>query len=220
MEPISGNAHDGEALVPMVDRLMDVHSMKPEQLTGDTAYGTGKNRKAMEEREIQLTAPLRASFNTSGKFFTNDQFEYDAEALTVTCPNNETTARRVRNNKEEGYQYIFDSKKCQLCPLLSECTKAKKRTIFISDYYDQFQRAATHNETEAAQQALQSRREIERVNNELKHILGMNDSWEKSREKRRVQGKLAAMVMNIRSTVKKLLPPVKPIQRRRSLSCT
>jgi hypothetical protein len=211
MEPIPGNEHDGERVVEMIDRLTELHQFKPGELVGDTAYGTGSNRLAMESRDIALTAPVRNPI--SNGFFDNSQFQYDAQNQTMTCPNNQTTSRRVRNNVEEGHQFIFDTKMCQACPLLSKCTKAKKRTVFVSDYYEHIQRAMKHNETEAGKQALQARREIERMNNEIKNHIGMKESKEHSREKRRIQAKLTAMVINIRTMVKKLLPPAEPIQR-------
>ena len=87
------------------------------EVLGDSAYGTGEMLDALNKKGHVATIkpwPLRSAVEGG---FTLDDFTYDDQAGTVTCPNGVT--RRVSRTR----QVIFGAA-CQGCPLRPQCTTA------------------------------------------------------------------------------------------------
>lgn len=213
IEPIPGNEWDGDRLVPMVEEVINCHGVLPKQLIGDTAYGTGKNRQKIQEMQILLTAPIQKYVNPTG-LLDSDWFIYDATSDEVTCPQGYSTAKKVRNNPSQGYQFKFEPKTCKACPLFEQCTTNEKgRTVFISDYYEIMEQAKSYNQTKTGKSALSARYDVERINNEAANHHGLRKPKTRGRENLRITSKLTAMVINLKIMVKKLAEPIKPFYR-------
>jgi hypothetical protein len=71
------------------------------------------------------------------------------------------------------------------------------------------QQGKTYNKTKEGQEALNSRSEIERTNNELKHHHGLNRPRTRGREKFRITVKMTATVINVKLMVKCLGQTIK-----------
>lgn len=204
IEPIPGNEPDGDLLSSLVESVTRHHETKPKYVVADSVYGFGKHRATLKGMELSLVAGLATKTNPTG-LLGNEHFQYDAVKDQVTCPEGNTTSKRVRNNVEEGYQYKFDSQLCAICPRKLECTTNENgRTIFVSDYYDILQEAKAFNETEEGQAALRARSKIERTNNELANHHEMRRPETRGRDNLRITAKLKAMVVNVKIMVKKL----------------
>jgi IS5 family transposase len=211
-EPIPGNEWDGDRLVPMVEEMINRHGVAPKHVIGDTAYGTGENRQKITEMQILLSAPIQRSTNPTG-LLENDWFVYDTELDEVTCPLGNSTSKKVRNNKAQGYQFKF-GETCKACPLFEQCTTNKDgRSIFISDYYELMEQAKSFNQTEAGKHALRARYDVERTNHEAANHHGLRKPRTRGREPLRIASKLTAMVINLKIMVKKLAEPIKPFYR-------
>lgn len=201
-EPIPGNEPDGDRLFELLDAVREVHDVKPESVVADSAYGYARYRRTFKEERIQFVSPLQRKPNPTG-LYTHEQFTYDSEAKTVTCPTGITTSHSVRNNKLEGYQFKFPKLSCISCPVREQCTTNDNgRTYFVSDYHEELQEAARLNETDEAKELLKVRKTIEPKNNEMKNHNGLGDARFKSREKRRIDTKLTSMAVNIKQMVK------------------
>lgn len=212
-EPIPGNEWDGDRLVPMVEEMIKRHGVVPKQVIGDTAYGTGENRQKITEMQILLSAPIQRSTNPTG-LLENDWFVYDAKLNEVTCPLGNSTSKKVRNNKSQGYQFKFEATTCQACPMFEQCTTNQNgRTIFISDFYDLMEQGKSYNQTEAGKRALRERYDVERTNHELANHHGLRKPRSRGRELLRITSKLTAIVINLKIMVKKLAEPIKPFYR-------
>lgn len=212
-EPIPGNEWDGARLTSMVEELIERHGVAPKQVIGDTAYGTGENRQKIQEMNVLLTAPLQKYANPTGLLESN-QFVYDGESDEVTCPQGYSTSKKVRNNPNQGYQFKFDEKTCQACPLLEQCTTNKKgRSIFISDFYEIMEEGRVYNQTKEGKQALRARYDVERTNHELANHHGLRKPRTRGREALRVMAKLTAMVINVKIMVKKTAESIEPFYR-------
>jgi transposase-like protein DUF772/DDE family transposase len=97
---------------------------------GDSAYGTGELREAIEQaghRAVIKPKPVQPAVEGG---FTVDDFTVDQQAGTVTCPAGQTrplTPARAA---------IFGAL-CRECPLRTRCTTAKTgRTITLHDHDD------------------------------------------------------------------------------------
>jgi hypothetical protein len=156
----------------------------------------------MKQIGVPIISPVPGPCNTSG-LYGNDKFQYDAEKQLVTCPAGNKTVKSNYSKQSQGYQHFFAKGICAICPLRAECTKAVAgRTIFISDFADIMNEARAYNQTDAGKEAMKSRYEIERTNNEMKNHHGLKYPRTRSREKLRIEVKLTAMVINIKLIVK------------------
>jgi len=212
-EPIPGNEWDGNRLVPMVNKIINYHGVIPEQVIADTAYGTGENRQKLKEMQTLLVAPLQKYTNPTG-LLENDWFVYDTQLDEVTCPQGYSASKKVRNNPSQGYQFKFEAKDCNACPLFEQCTtNVKGRTVFISDYYEIMEQGKSFNQTEAGKSALRARYDVERTNHEAANHHGLRKPKTRGRESLRIMSKLTAMVINLKIMVKEIAVPIKPFYR-------
>jgi transposase len=201
-EPIPGNEADGVRLLELIDAVSKKHGVKPKSLVADSAYGYARYRRNFKEKEIQFVSPLQNKPNPTG-LYTNEQFTYDVQEQTMTCPQGVSTSHTVRNNKEEGTQFKFPKESCNTCPVREHCTTNKNgRTIFVSDYYNEIQEAAIFNETEEAKKLLSVRKTIEPKNHELKNHNGLGSARFRTQEKRRADVKIVSMVVNMKQLIK------------------
>jgi hypothetical protein len=132
IEVTPGNTHDSEAAANLVDNQPE--GRKPEKVLSDMAYGTGKNREAMEKRQIELICPVPTDTGRNG-CFPKSAFKIDLEAQTCHCPAGEIAAEKIYHKKTSQLKvFVFSQKQCQNCPLLNQCTKSKKgrRTITVN----------------------------------------------------------------------------------------
>ena len=211
-EPIAGNEPDGKALLAMVLRTVNEFGVKPSEVVADKGYAWGANFRGMKEKQLKLTAPLPKTVNPTGKY-PNSQFTHDPEARTVICPHGQTTSWSTHIEALAGTQYKFKRETCTACPLKGECWKPGEkdsrvgRTVFISDYAEEYKEVATYLHTPEGKEALQARAEIERTNHEMKRHHGLREPRTRGRNKLRISVMLTSMVINIKVMVKSLLPP-------------
>jgi transposase len=102
---------------------------------GDTAYGTGEARAALEQAghtPIIKPGPLRPAVPGG---FTIDDFTVDEQAGTVTCPNG--LVRRLTAKRTATF-----GAGCRNCPLRERCTTAKDGRSISLHPQDQVLRAA------------------------------------------------------------------------------
>lgn len=102
-----------------------VQNQERVEVLGDSAYGTGEMLDALDKTGLKATIkpwPTRPAVEGG---FTIDDFGYDDEAGTLTCPNGVTrTLTRTRNA-------VFGAV-CRDCPLRKKCTtSASGRTVHI-----------------------------------------------------------------------------------------
>jgi IS5 family transposase len=114
-EPIQGRAeHD----------MADDTETKVEVL-GDSAYGTGEMLDSLEKAGRKATIkpwPIRPAVPDG---FTIDDFTYDDEAGTLTCPNG--VARTLTRKRNVVFGAV-----CRNCPLRDKCTtSASGRTVHV-----------------------------------------------------------------------------------------
>lgn len=130
-------AHNHEAAVAE-DLLAD----EDETLTvlGDTAYGTGELREALEADGHTLIIkppPLRQAVPGG---FTGDDFQVDTTAGSVTCPAGHT--KPLGRPDSNGARTAQFKKLCSDCPLRDRCTRSKTGRAFqVHAHYDRLKAA-------------------------------------------------------------------------------
>ena len=204
---VPANEHDQDATADMTSTIQQVFRQTPVALLGDTAYGHGRHRVRLAKQGIHVVAPVQPSSNPTG-LFPATLFTYDADRDGFICPNGERSVRKNHTAQLEGSQYRFDKNTCLACPLYTQCTTSKSgRSVFRSDYVHLYEAAQAYNESLAGQADLLQRYVVERKNNELKNNCGLGLAKTRSRTSLQLKAFCAAMVVNLKHTVRNLLHP-------------
>ena len=98
---------------------------EPVEVLGDSAYGTGDMLDALDKTGRTATIKPWPTRPTVEGGFTIDDFAYDDEAGTLTCPNGVTRTLTSKRN------VVFGAV-CRNCPLRDKCTtSASGRTVHV-----------------------------------------------------------------------------------------
>lgn len=167
--------HDSEPTTTLIEQT-DAHGVKPRELVGDSAYGSGPNIRRSAELGIELhTKVPRPPTRTA---FPKQDFDIDIDTLRVTCPAGVTTDEytMVGNNDPAGpvAQFRFLKNDCQACSMRAECCTATanggRRVIRLNPHEREIQANRAFAQTERGKDVLRSRSSVERL---ISHLVRM-----------------------------------------------
>jgi Transposase DDE domain len=145
---------------PMFDllfRTMFHWGVRTRRVTGDATYGTRENIAAIEKASIRAYTAL-AEQGKRTSLFTIEEFVYDAEKDSYTCPAGETLRRQGYDRRDGYVRYAVRTSACEGCPLKSKCTNTPKgRWISRGLEEEYLERVRAYRETEAYRKALRKR---------------------------------------------------------------
>jgi transposase len=146
--------------VPLRDLLWRVcfrRKLWPEQVTGDTTYGTIENIVALEDAGIRAFFPL-PDFDRRTPFFGKGTFTYDSDADVYRCPQGQVLPRRKTKYTEAEVLYRADAAGCNACSVKTQCTGSDHGRMvhrsFSEDYLDTVR---GYHETAVYQKAMRKR---------------------------------------------------------------
>jgi IS5 family transposase len=114
---------------------MLAEATEPIEAYGDSAYGTGELRAALEPTDHRAIIKPKPLTPAVAGGFTLDDFTVDEAAGTVTCPNNITRAISPKRG------VVFGTA-CRGCPLRTQCTTNKRGRALVLHEHDELLRAA------------------------------------------------------------------------------
>jgi transposase len=182
---------------PQAKALLDSQpeGRRPGRILGDTAYGNQEVREQMEERGVEVLAPVPTSRPRPG--FAKEEFEVDLDAGTVTCPGGKV-ARIRKADRGGARQAQFLRRDCGACPLRPRCTDAERRSISIARREDLMLAARRALEDPGTAAHLRrTRPRIERLLGLLAHRYGARKSRYLGRAKAEMQAAWAATLVNL-----------------------
>ena len=188
--------------VPLRDLLWRVcfrRQFWPEQVTGDTTYGTTENIVALEDAGIRAFFPL-PDFDQRTPFFGKSEFTYDAAADAYRCPRGESLPRRKTKYTEQEVVYRANAATCNACPIKIACTTSDHGRIvhrsFSADYLD---KVRGYHATAAYQKAMRKRKVwVEPLFAEAKEWHGLRRFRLRSLENVNIEGLLIAAGQNVK----------------------
>jgi transposase len=146
--------------VPLRDLLWRVcfrRKLRPQQVTGDTTYGTVENIVAVEDAGIHAYFPL-PDFDRRTPFFGKGDFAYDAAADVYRCPGEQTLRFRTHKHTERVRIYKAAAAACNVCRLKSQCTGSDHgRQVRRSLDEAYLERVQGYHATEPYQKAMRKR---------------------------------------------------------------
>jgi transposase len=168
------------------------------EVLGDTAYGDGDTRTAVEAAGAKVTAKTQPPAATGR--FTKPDFVIDPEALTATCPAGHTSndAGWGRDGKGRRVRVISFGDRCTDCPLRSRCTtRAQGRAVTLNFHEARLQAARAEQARPATRRKLRRRSLVERKLAELK-IHGIGQARYRGARKTLLQLRLTAGMVNLK----------------------
>jgi transposase len=147
--------------VPLRDLLWRVcfrRKIWPQQVTGDTTYGTTENIVALEDAGIRAYVPLPDFGSRRPAFFSQTDFTYDPERDEYRCPQQHPLKRETAKYSEEVVVYRARAATCNTCPVKTKCTESEHgRIVHRSFYADYLERVRGYPATQAYQKAMRKR---------------------------------------------------------------
>jgi hypothetical protein len=108
--------------------------IRPDQVTGDTTYGTVENIVDVEDQKIHAYVPL-PDFDQRTPFYGTSRFTYDPERDEYRCPEGQVLRRRKAKYTDGVVVYRADAATCNACPLKAACTASNRgRSVHRSLY--------------------------------------------------------------------------------------
>jgi transposase len=202
---LAGNAPDHEGALDLTEASEENTGQEVEETIGDCAYGDGGTRQKYADANRKLIAKVARHGRRDQ--INKEEFQIDLETMTCTCPNGQVTSNLVPQGmykdafgeKIRGQAFVFDKIQCEVCPILSDCIKAKKRkhrTVQLHPQEKLLQEARAFQQSEAFKEYRRLRQSVEHRLARLVQ-LGIRQARYFGRRKTLFQLLMAATVANL-----------------------
>jgi hypothetical protein len=193
----AANCPDGPEAAGLVDGARDA-GIAVREVLGDTAYGDGDTRVAVEAVGAKVTAKTQPPAST-GRFLKTD-FVINADALTATCPAGHTTTDTGwgRDNKHRRVRVLRFGDRCAPCALREKCTTNTAGRVITLNFHEQrLQDARAAQARPRTRRKLRRRSLVERKLAELK-MHGLGKARYRGERKTLLQLRLTAGMVNLK----------------------
>lgn len=125
----SGSVNEAHLLKKLLLDHEEKTGIHPEVCVADSKYGTIENYLICDDLEVEshfesFEKVHRGSGRQKG-IFPKEDFIYNPDTDTFTCPAGKELRRRRFNKQRRQYEYTSSMKTCRLCPLMKQCTRSK-----------------------------------------------------------------------------------------------
>ncbi len=131
VEVTPGAVNEGQKMTPLIDAHTKNTLMQPDTVVADSQYGTIENLLSCHDRGMNPHMPairIRSKDTSSRKdIYPEEQFIYDKNTDTLTCPAGKTLAKRGLNVHRQTIEYAARRKDCKNCKLRTQCTRDNHR---------------------------------------------------------------------------------------------
>lgn len=169
---------------------------KPKRLLGDTAHGIGSVRAELEERAVEVLAPVPAAPAKGDRLLKRD-FQVDLEQGSVTCPAGQVAPINAASGQRRA---TFSKPVCDACPLRRRCVGPVKgrRQILLAPQEELLIAARQAlDDPDNAEHLRRTRPRIERLLGLLAHRYGARKSRYRGRRKATLQAAWTAALVNL-----------------------
>ncbi len=208
---IHQNPGESGLFVEHFKKLADQIGVLPENVIGDSTFGTEENYSYLEQEVIgnylkYNTFHFEQTKTYKENPFSKDKFVYTQSSDTYICPGNKTLHfKEIRETKTDngyiGHVRIYECEDCQGCPFADQCKKAKgNRTLQINLKLNQYRAQALENLTSPKGVKLRKQRNIEpeSVFGDIKWNLHYNRLKLRGKEKVNIEIGLISIAHNVK----------------------
>lgn len=199
IEPMRGNRRDGEPTVDLV-RAQESIGLVPSKLIGDSAYGDGVWRDALQKHGTKLVAPYKAKTPRTLAVFPKSAFKINRADNTLTCPAGAIAKPHFYESEKSSYSFHFPQSACGKCKLKSQCTNARegRRTVRIFDWQEATYESERYNRTDEFKHDMKLRQPIEGKFSEMKRHHGLTRAKYRGLKKVGLQFYFTAAAVNVK----------------------
>ena len=133
------NENDSGAMGKMVKRAKTILGKNDFSVLFDKGYHKGKELDAVQKLGIKTYVAIPGIPKTSqapNPAYNAENFAYDTDSDTYTCPAHQTLKSTQTWYKTRGYKFKqYKTVACSNCPVRSECTKSKNGKIIHRSEY-------------------------------------------------------------------------------------
>ncbi len=209
-------AGDPGCFIPHMQQQHWPNGQKPKAASGDAAFGSEENYAYLKTNQMenylkyntfyQDTHPPRKAERIQTLSFRSENFPYDLDRDTFTCPAHqsltyrETRPYRTENDYLSERRY-YECSACGTCPLKPQCTQAKgNRRIQVSFKLREYRQQARENLLSEQGIALRKQRciEPESTFGDVKHNMGFRRFHLRGLEKVETEWALVCLAHNMR----------------------
>jgi len=202
--------HEHDSAVGVVDEAVGRLDKTPEAVCADAAYGSGRNRAALEDRGIRLVSPPPKPITYTGRaYFTVEDFKYDEPRDEFECPaGKKLLFVGVDKKRSDRRRYRCHRSDCRACVLKDKCTKAPRRQLKVGVHHAALIRLRADSKTESFHRLYRSRApSVEGVFGEAKQWHGLRRAWRRGLPKMLVQSLLIATAINLKRLIARFIGP-------------
>lgn len=208
------NTNDGTCLIPHLKSIETQQPQQPKNIIADSIYGTEQNYQHLEDNEIGNYMKFPQYHNEQTKkhkenIFHKDNFHYNPETDSYTCPNNQQLTLQkeyLQENERTGFKSNlkeYACSDCSQCPLYAQCCKSEtggNRSISINLNLERHKQNARENLKSKEGEVLRKKRsiEIESCFGDIKHNMGFRRFHLRGKDKVKTEITIVAMAHNIR----------------------
>jgi hypothetical protein len=170
---------------------------KPKRLLGDTAYGTGPVRQELDERSVEVLAPVPEAPAKGDRLLKRD-FEVGLEQGTVTCPAGQVA--QITTAASGKRWASFAKPLCDGCPLRARCVgpvKGRRQIRIAPQEQPLIAARQALDDPASAEHLRRTRPRIERLLSLLAHRYGARKSRYRGRRKAALQAAWSAAPVNL-----------------------
>ena len=191
----------------MLDRSETTFGLKPERLTADTAYGTGKLLAWLLDKGITPHIPVWERYQPTDGMFSRLDFTYDAERDVYLCPNSKPlrTSGTVHDGRVRNY--LSHPGDCRVCNLKERCTRAPFRKVARDINEEARDHARSLKGTPEFEQSSNERKKVEMRFAHLKVHHGFERMRLRGLTGARDEFHLAAIVQNLKTLANHIWRP-------------
>ena len=164
---------DSNALVPAIKDAQN-RQQGPDELLGDTLYGSDDNHRAAKDANIDLIAPVHKTNATNTSHLTG--FAFNDEGYVIACRAGHKPNRVRYKKKTDRFSAAFSQEHCQGCPHSGQCKLRPGKGKFLLHYsHKQYRLAArrAYEQTEAFVEAYRWRAGVEATMSEFARRTGV-----------------------------------------------
>lgn len=134
----TGSVNDTHALAPMAKDSKKLLKKNSITAIADKGYNTGEQLQACRDNDITTYVSPKQSNTQHLTCIQTNQFKYNAESDTYTCPANEILVTNGSYYKKGNYRMKqYKTRACSCCTIKKQCTRNKTgRLIERSEYQE------------------------------------------------------------------------------------
>lgn len=210
IKAMPGNQMDGRNAVEAIIEQKE-QDIKPAKVIGDSAYGDGPYRKALQQENIQMIAPQRVKNDLAKGVYPKSAFTFDRENKRLICPEGKFAHLAFYDRRHKTTVFHFSMTDCQKCSSRAYCTKAKegRRTVGISDSQESIFEAEKYNQSEEFKAHMKLRPPIEGKLSELTRYHGLRRARYRGLPKINLQCYFTAAAVNIKRWIRIIFEQLK-----------